>query len=442
MAARRRQQPTQASGPGDATGAAASTAAKSSSDKLRAASMAAFTGAHPGFVENREMRLEAHADAVRSFDETVKSIPKHQRTPQQHQVAETAQPNLGTLMASPKAACAEMARVSTLEVVSAMERNRRRREQDPMVNPLKEAAVRTMGNDFVLTDVRYERYAEYRTAEGPRCSVPVQGRLSLKFGKLDEKVRAEINQTRASRNLSPLEIKDTVTMDMRFAISNPRLMSTTYVRDETGARAREMVKGGFEIDGVENEDAMEFAARKLEDGSVQKASAWRIVAKHVGEEAARHSYAEALKDPKVPTLLSILEDRRDKGGRFTNEEHTLALAETKGRLVAERGNLMFGARVECSWNNIGNTMARAAGMPTKSEPDVAREPAGKLPVTAEGDMNGKRDALVADVGFVPGRGIARVFTSKCTDQRYMQGQVLKMEQAAERSQRAAAGREY
>ena len=387
-------------------------------------------GARGGFERARNFLLQQHIAAVSEFEQTVKSIPKHQRTPEQHQVAEMAQPNLAMLMSSPQAACAEIAGVAAREIARAMEEDRFRREQEPSVKPLKKAAVRTMGNDFVLTDVSYERYAEYRTAQGPRCSLPVQGRLSLKFGQLSEKARAEVNQTRVSHTLSPLESSDAVTMNMRFTIGNPRSMATTYVRDEAGTRAVEEVRGGVEIDGVENEDAMAFAARKLEDGSVQRASAWKIAAKHVGEEAARHSYAEALKDPRVPTLLSILEDRQTKGGRFTNEEHTLALAETKGRLVAERGNLMVDARAECSWNNIGNTMARAAGMPSKSEPHQARDPGGKLTVTAQGEMSGKRDALIADVGFLPGRGMARVFTAKCTDQRYMQGKVLEAEAAA------------
>ena len=75
-------------------------------------------------------------------------------------------------------------------------------------------------------------------------------------------------------------------------------------------------------------------------------------------------------------------------------------------------------------------MARAAGVPSKSEPHKARDPGGKLTVTAQGEMSGKSDALIAEVGFLPGRGMPRVFTAKCTDQRYMQGKVLEAEAAA------------
>ena len=133
----------------------------------------------------------------------------------------------------------------------------------------------------------------------------------------------------------------------------------------------------------------------------------------------------------MPTLLEILEDRQNKGGRFTEEEQSLALTETKGRVVADRANLGFESRGECSWSNIGSTMARAAGMPSKSEPHKTREPGGKLAVTAQGEMRGKRDALIAHVGFLSRRGMTRVFTAKCTDQRYMQGKVREAEAAAQ-----------
>lgn len=415
-----------------------------SRDELEKAAITGFRGEHPDFGALRSVMLDQHANAVGSFEQEVKQVPKHQRTTAQHDVANSSQVRLPVFMGSPMAACEEVFRVARDEVGEARARNARDRRENPDIKELKASAVRTRNNEFVVTDIRYENYSEFSTPQGPRCTLPISGRLTMKFGKLSNEAQGAINAERVDLNLTALGPRDSVAMEFRCALSNPRRMRTSYQRDASGARAQEVVQGDFEMDGVSDAEAMEFAARKLEGGEVQRATAYRIVANRAGAEFAKQDYRAASQHENVPTLIEVLEDRQNKGGKFTAEEQALALAETKGRLVAERGNLAFGSKLNCAWGNIASTLARATGKPSVQDPETPREVKGTVPVTREGELTGRRDALTPDVGIMPGAGIARVYTPKCTDQRFMQAKVLEaeraQEQALERERRAGQSR--
>jgi hypothetical protein len=377
----------------------------------------------------------------------VKNVPKNERSREQHDVANTSVPTLNTLLPTPQVACREAMRILSVEVESAMERNQQSLERQEIegsgpgrrpVKELKRSAVKTRGPQFIVSDVRYENYKEFQTPQGPRCTIPVQGRLTFRFGDMSDEAQREANKVRQSVNAPVLGPDDRIALDMRFAIGNPREMQTTYGRTPDGSNARQLVNADFQMDGVSSDEAFMFASTKLADGSLQRAEGYRLVKSVVGEEMARGDFVNALAHPNVPTLARVLDDKRKTGGEFTPEQHEMAHREASGRLVADKGNLGFGSRLSCSNLGLVATLGSAVGAPSYRDPETEREPKGQVPVDGQGGLTTRRDSLAPDIGVLNGAAISEVYTRQCTDQRFMRDRVREVE-AAEQQRQAGRG---
>lgn len=399
-------------------------------EALNAAGRAGFAGEHPEFQATQQAARERFGEAVAQYP-NVSRKPFPERSLEERRITRYSVADLGVLAPSPLAACEAMSQVAGKRIADALER-------DPS---LDEGKIRCSARTLTVVDAYYDKFTQWwQEGRGHRSMLPVKVRLQEPFGDLPEDVQRSVNEAAASVGAPEFKPKDSIILDMKMSISDIPSMEVDYRRSANRQTAREYVRADFAINNVDEKAAYDFVAEPDADGKLLTPTGFALVSHFVGREAAQADFMAALKDPKVPSLKELLDDRANPSGKHPQKVHDMAMTEAMGRKCASMANVDFLSRMRVSYKEIRRVLANAAGVGQGQAADNA--PRGKVQVNGDGGLAQRDNALLADVGIMNGSAVFQVYSRNAVNQDYCRQQVLAKEARERDSGRGSARGNY
>ena len=373
-----------------------------------------FRGTHSDFPNVRNAALqrikELSPQVEAAFDRA--RAENRAMTPEERSNRMYAMPRLEILAETPQQASKWLVEALDNQQEEILSRTTR--------DDLQREDIRTNYSEVQILDVDTAAFSQKDTpvaggALERKSFIPLTLRVSPPFRNFSPEGQKGINEMRGELGLAALEAHpvgegpkgrsgfpqvDRVDIDIRVSLAEPVRFKVDYVVRK--AKVVEEFDRQLVMTGVSDEEAIAFANTPDANGELVKTNNFKLLKGLFGEEETRRNYS-AVRD-QAPPLAQYFEDMQSGGGKFTAEDHQLAVREAKGLKMAHDASLERGMRLQVNINALSHAASRAAGLSRRG--GVVVEAEGKVRIDGQGRMAlGHRHALTPQFPLMSGDAV-------------------------------------